>query len=140
VIWNVADRFALRPELTFSVTTSDSSLGDILGTGTASSNNGFQIGAGLSALLYVGRWDELRTYVSPRFRAQYSLARRFAVFGEIGLAYTSMTTTQLLTLIQTISFPGLPASPITTTTALSRSETHGKTWGPRSGAGVIFYF
>jgi hypothetical protein len=61
------------------------------------------------------------------------------VFGEIGLAYTSMNTTQLLTLIQTIAFPGVPAAPITTT-ALSRAETHAKTWGPRSGAGVIFYF
>ena len=130
--------------------------------------DGFQIGAGLSGLIYVGRWDELRTYVSPRFSysrtrtsgtstgssseitsrsyltsgsfgAQYSLGRRFGVFGEIGLAYTSMNTTQLLTLIQTISFPGVPAAPITTT-ALSRAETHGKTWGPRSGAGVIFYF
>jgi hypothetical protein len=168
VIWNVADRFALRPEMTFSGTTSDSSLGDTLGIGTGSSNDGFQVGVGVSALIYVGRWDELRTYVSPRFSysrnktsgtstgssseitsrsyltsgsfgAQYSLGRRFGVFGEVGLAYTSMTTTQLLTLVQTISFPGLPAAPITTT-ALSRVETHAKTWGPRSGAGVIFYF
>jgi hypothetical protein len=61
------------------------------------------------------------------------------VFGEIGLAYTSTTTTQSLTLLQTISFPGLPGAPITTT-VLSRSDSHGKTWGPRSGAGVIFYF
>ena len=82
-----------------------------------------------------------RSYLtSGSFGAQYSLGRRFGVFGEIRLSYTSMTATPLLTLIQTISFPGLPASPITTTTALSRSETHGKTWGPRSGAGVIFYF
>jgi len=169
VIWNVADRFALRPEMTFSGSTSDSSLGDILGIGTGSSSDGFQIGAGLSGLIYVGRWDELRTYVSPRFSysrtrtsststgsssentsrsyltsgsfgAQYSLGRRFGVFGEIGLAYTSMSVTQSLTLVQTISFPGLPAAPITTTTALSRTETHAKTWGPRSGVGVIFYF
>jgi opacity protein-like surface antigen len=168
VIWNVADRFALRPEMTFSGTTSDSSLGDIPGIGTGSSNDGFQIGVGLSALVYLGRWDELRTYVSPRFSysrtrtsgtstgssseitsrsyltsgsfgAQYSFGRRFGVFGEIGLAYTLMNTTQLLTLIQTISFPGLPAAPITTT-VLSRAETHAKTWGPRSGVGVIFYF
>jgi len=168
VIWNVADRFALRPEMTFSGSTSDSSIGDIVGVTTGSSNDGFQIGAGLSALIYMGRWDALRTYVSPRFSysrtrtsgtstgssseitsrsyltsgsfgAQYSLGRRFGVFGEIGLAYTSTTTTQSLTLLQTISFPGLPGAPITTT-VLSRSDSHGKTWGPRSGAGVIFYF
>src|SRR5580765_1242446 len=73
VIWNVADRFALRPEMTFSGSTSDSSIGDIVGVTTGSSNDGFQIGAGLSALIYMGRWDALRTYVSPRF--SYSRTR-----------------------------------------------------------------
>jgi hypothetical protein len=169
VIWNVADRFALRPEMTFVGTSSDSSLGDVLGVGTGSSNDGFQIGVGLSALIYLSRWDALRSYVSPRFSysrnktsttstgsssettstsyltsgsfgAQYSLGRRFGVFGEIGLAYTSTTITQSLALLQTISFPGLPGAPVTTTTALSGTVNHGKTWGPRSGAGVIFYF
>ena len=78
VIWNVADRFALRPEMTFSGTTSDSSLGDTLGIGTGSSNDGFQIGAGLSGLIYVSRWDELRIYVSPRF--SYSRTRTSGYF------------------------------------------------------------
>jgi hypothetical protein len=168
VIWNVADRLALRSEITFSGESNDSSIGSILGTGTGSSTDGFQIGVGLSGLIYVGRWDALRSYVSPRFSysrtsssgtstgsssesttqsyltsgsfgAQYSLGRRFGAFGEIGIAYTATTTTFSTTLLQTISLVGLPGTPVTTSVS-ARSDSHGKTWGTRSGAGVIFFF
>src|SRR5215831_3239443 len=69
VIWNVADRLALRPELTLggSSSSSDSTIASILGLDTGSTGDGFDVGVGLSALIYVGRWDALRTYVSPRF-------------------------------------------------------------------------
>jgi hypothetical protein len=168
VIWNVADRLALRPEVTLSgtSTSSDSAIAPILGLDTGSTGDGFQFGVGVSALIYLSRWDALRTYVSPRFSyshatntgtslgsssdttsrsyftsgsfgAQYAFARHFGVFGEIGVGYTSATTTLSTTSTPVIVLPvpGPSFPPVTT-----RLENHGKTWSTRSGVGVIFYF
>lgn len=57
---------------------------------------------------------------SGSFGAQYNLHDRFAVFGELGLQYTTQTTTS--------DFPG------------SSTEADGTTFGLRSAVGVTFYF
>ena len=57
---------------------------------------------------------------SGSFGSQYSVHDRFAVFGELGLQYTTQTTTS--------DFPG------------SRTEADGTTFGLRSAVGVTFYF
>src|SRR5438034_215792 len=59
LVWQPSDGFALRPEFSFSRTSIDSSL---TGSGDTSS-----LGVGLSGLFYVGRWESLSAYVSPRF-------------------------------------------------------------------------
>src|SRR5438477_13164983 len=67
VLWRVADRVALRPEITLSRTTGESMGSDLAGVAPLSTDESTGVGAGISALFYVGRWDALRTYVSPRF-------------------------------------------------------------------------
>lgn len=67
VIWQVSDRIALRPEITLSRSTGDSSTDDLLGAVPVSTNDSTGVGAGVSALFYIHRWECLRTYVSPRF-------------------------------------------------------------------------
>ncbi len=57
---------------------------------------------------------------SGSFGSQFNLHDRFAVFGELGLQYTTQTTTS--------DFPG------------SRTEADGTTFGLRSAVGVTFYF
>lgn len=57
---------------------------------------------------------------SGSFGAQYSLHDRFAIFGELGVQYSGLTTTS--------DFPG------------SRSETDSTSLGLRSAVGVTFYF
>ncbi|MCC6989245.1 MAG: hypothetical protein IT181_09625 [Acidobacteria bacterium] len=57
---------------------------------------------------------------SGSFGSQFSLHDRFAVFGELGLQYTTQTTTS--------DFPG------------SSTEAEGTTFGLRSAVGVTFYF
>lgn len=57
---------------------------------------------------------------SGSFGSQYTVHDRFAVFGELGLQYTTQTTTS--------DFPG------------SRTEADGTTFGLRSAVGVTFYF
>ena len=106
LIWHVTPKMAVRPELSFSLGGSDGG-----GTTPDISNHSFTLAG--SALLYMARWENLQTYVSPRlsyswagtsidqgvetsqdgwsaagsFGAQYSLGERFAVFAEAGVAY-----------------------------------------------------
>jgi len=176
VIWNIGDRVAVRPEMTISGSSGDSSGVDASGVSPGFNTDAFSIGAGLSGLFYLKRWDLLRTYVSPRFSysyasntsnrpsstaiissssdatskayttsgsfgAEYSLGRRFGVFGEIGLAYTSTTASSASTLVTTLTTGGIfgPVTTTTTTTTVG-STSHSKSWAARSGAGVIVYF
>jgi hypothetical protein len=147
VLWHVADRVAVRPELAFSFATSTSELDvPLLGDDERSSST-TAVDVGAAVLFYLAPDGALRTYVSPRFvysgntaanlvdaldvdssrwqlsgsfGAKYSLGERFAVFGETGLGVTrSSATTELLTL---------------------RSESRTTNLRLHSGAGVILYF
>lgn len=62
-------------------------------------------------------------FVSGSFGAQYALARRFSLFGEIGLGFS-----------RTVTSPAFGSLAVTTTDSISR------TFSTRSGAGVILYF
>ena len=113
VIFHVSDRVAIRPEIAIIVSTSTTTAGD---ANQQAENTQSQVTPGVSALFYTGRWDALRTYVSPRyiyrrshseasspggsnestatthtlggtFGAEYAPHRRFAVFGEAGASY-----------------------------------------------------
>jgi hypothetical protein len=142
LIWHATDALAIRPDLTFSQSASDS--------GASLTTSSTSVGVGVSALFYVRTWDNLRAYLSPRFGykrssvtyagssplspssdaysgsgavgAEYLLHRRFAVFAETGFAYTHSDFTG------TTSSPGLSLD----------SSSH--TWGTRAGVGAILYF
>jgi hypothetical protein len=60
LIWHASDRVALRPDFSFSRSTVDS--GDEIADASTSSYS-----LGISVLLYLRQWDDLRAYVSPRF-------------------------------------------------------------------------
>lgn len=150
LLWQVSERIAVRPDVAFSTTTGESSTSNSFGA-TPTSIDGSSVSVGLSALLTVRRWDNVRAYVSPRveyarntstlafgtttsnskgtayvtsvaFGAQYVPVRRFGVYGEVGLAYTRGTNTSALTQAR----------------GVSRTTTQGV--GLRSGAGVMFFF
>ncbi len=143
VLWHVSDRVALRPELSFAL--SDSSSESIVDDQT----NFWSLGTGISVLFYSSISDNLRTYVAPRFSygrtsgdtnntdsttdsymyggtfgAQYSLSRRFAAFGEVGVNYSHQSSTVISTI-----------GPVTNTIT-----SHGNAFGIRTAVGVILYF
>jgi hypothetical protein len=66
VIWNVSERVAVRPEVGLSRMTGDATGFDAAGQAPISTNDSTGVGVGISGLIYVGRWDALRAYVSPR--------------------------------------------------------------------------
>jgi outer membrane protein W len=112
IIWHATDNVALRPELNLSTTSAVSSSS----TTTTIGNQAWQVA--VSAPFYIAREDNVRAYLSPRVAythvstdatiggttthtgytemgysgsvgVQYAPVRRFSIFGETGLAYTT---------------------------------------------------
>ena len=137
LIWHVSPKWAIRPEFAFG-------FGQSNGEGSTLDISSHSATLAGSALFYLGRWEKLQTYVSPRlsyswsgssiesgvdssndgwglsgsFGAQYSLSERFAVFAEAGLGYSSSSSESSLTTIDRTSW----------------------TFGTRTQIGATFYF
>jgi opacity protein-like surface antigen len=148
VTWHVTDRVAIRPEVSLHWTSSEAQLASI--EGESISNESFSTGLGASVLFYLGTTDRLRTYITPRlayqrtstsietsfvpdrdttldgfqvsgsFGAQYAVGDRFSVFGEVGVAYSSLSGD--------LGLPGID------------SESRNRSFGTRTTAGVTLYF
>jgi hypothetical protein len=143
LIWHATDKLAIRPDVAVnhaSTEVENEFLGD------SSSRDAWSYNVGATGIFYMGRWDNVRSYVSPRFAygrasaetglstpsttstvtatfsigVQFSPARKFSVYGEAGYGL-SRGSADLET-------------PIGTT---SHTSTN---WGTRSGVGVILYF
>ena len=143
LIWHVTDRVAVRPEVSFALGTSETH-SDVFDTEGDSST----FGTGVAALFTLRQWDDVRAYAGPRFAygrttsssenvldgvtelssrtyelaglfgVQYTPHRRFAVFGEVGIAYNNRETES----------------------GESTIVLESRNWGTQTGAGIIFYF
>jgi hypothetical protein len=161
VLWHPSERFGIRADTTFVFSSSETQAPLVLGGELDREMDTTGFGFGLSGLLYLGRTDNVSTYVSPRFvysktttdiegpellilvppgypvptldyrvetsgysvagsmGIQYSPNRRFSVFGELGLDYTSSESSS--------------SSPTST-------ELEVSSFGLRSGVGIVWYF
>ena len=158
VVWHLSERVAVRPEVTFSRSTSEQTsvpLGPFQVTST-SSGDSWQVTTGVSALVYVHRRDALRMYVSPRFAysrtsstntnaiaspfggtstfeskiAQYSGA------GSFGVQYSLSRTFSVFGEIGAAYTRSETSSSLTVT----RGEATTRSITTRSGVGVVVYF
>jgi hypothetical protein len=137
LIWHLSPKVAIRPEVAFGFGRSN-------GQGNTLDISSHSATLAGSVLFYMGRWENLQTYVSPRvsyswsgssiesgvdstsdgwgvsgsFGAQYALGKRFAVFAEAGLGYSSSSSESSLTTIDRTSW----------------------TFGTRTQIGATFYF
>lgn len=148
LIWQATQQVAVRPELSFQRLTGDSTANGAAG---AESSN-WTVSVGASALLYLGEWENLRSYFSPRFMygrstgdstavnttivsstsssyavtgsfgAQYLLNHQFGVFGEAGFGYTRQRNES------------------TSSSGSFRSSSTTNSWGTRTAVGILFYF
>ena len=143
LIWHPTSRIAVRPEITFSQTTSKA---ELTLPNVSSESTGRAFGAGASLLWYFGSSEgNVRPYLSPRvvytrlttdddddeepagsltvsgsFGVQYTPVRRVALDGEVGVGRTHTDNTRVF-------------STLTATTSVT-------SWSIRSAVGVIFYF
>jgi hypothetical protein len=154
IVWHVTDGIALRPELSATSSSSDLTATTTSSSTVNANDNWqvlfgvsalFYLSKHEGLRTYVSpRWAYTRVeststsgspsfttgstgnvqFVSGSFGAQYTLGRRFAVFGELGLGYTHTTNS-----------PNSSSPAVTLFT-----ESAGHTIGTRSGAGVILYF
>jgi hypothetical protein len=144
LLWHVTERVALRPELLFNHSSTETETTLPIGLNTSASSN---LVVGLSALFYVAKRDMTRAYLVPRygfsksrtssnavitqldfeststihsfgmsFGAQHLLGEHFGIYGELGLSYERLTT------------------------ELPTADAHGDAFGTRSGVGVALYF
>ena len=156
VLFHVSDSLAIRPEVSFSTTTTDITL-------TTSSSTLY--GVGVSALIYVKRWDALGAYVVPRYSYQHgsstsTIDLNLPVNLPIALPDVSTTSTtdqhsiggafgaqyRLHEHFSVFGETGAAFTIMKTSTSLSiplpdtRANPTGHSFALRSSAGVIFYF
>jgi hypothetical protein len=155
VVWNVSDRVTVRPEAMFVRSSSESTFTlSTLGTTTASlvTTDSWQVGAGASALFYLGKPDALRTYVTPRFAytrsnsssptipgisladtvaSNYLVSGSFGAQFAVGRRFGVFGETGLAYTRSRASAPG---------SSIARPDTTSTSVGLRGGAGVVLYF
>jgi hypothetical protein len=149
LVVRVSDSIAVRPEGTFTATSSTTTTSP---AGTSNTSDSHSFGVGASALFYISKIDNLRTYLSPRFNysrytfdlnstlgsglqsrsaartvsgsfgAEYALGSRFTVFAELGIAYSRETNEP------------------TSSNPLFSSSSTGNSWSDRTAVGAILYF
>lgn len=159
VIWHVAERIAVRPEIGASQSsglvmgTSIVSAGGTQVTSSISSgNDNWQVSAGVSLLLYLSKHDGLSTYLSPRWAytrttsnsssnqpgsASSSAGNGQFVAASFGAQYAVGTRFSVFGEVGA-GYTHITTSPTTSGALVTSSEIRGVS--TRSGAGVILYF
>jgi hypothetical protein len=138
VLWRATDSVAIRPTLTFGRSSNEGSF----------AIDNWNLGLDVGALFYIKKYDNVRTFLSPRFSytratfsspsngnasiestsnstggagtfgAQFDASRRFSVYGEVGVAAAHHKTE---------GNGGILTS------------SKGTTWGTVAGVGIVFY-
>lgn len=85
ILWQASERVAVRTDFGFSWSKHESSFGSDYGVVTSESSSR-SLGAGLSILFTVARWDRLRAYVVPRVSYTDLSGANGAVVGVIGVS------------------------------------------------------
>ncbi len=166
IVWHISDRIAIRPAISLaraSIENEDEVASSLLGpliteSGSRTETDSWSIGVDLSALFYVGEWDNVRAYVAPAYNYSHTSSEL-----EISLP-RPVGTTSLDTTVNTQGVRGTVGVQFTPhrhfaiygetgieyrwsetdfedgLLSLVSRESTGNTLGTRSGVGVIFYF
>jgi hypothetical protein len=148
VLWHVSDKVAIRPELSFAGSSSETTTtpSDIEIEG-----DGWTIGTGVSALFYLRKEDRLRTYVSPRFTYIHTsntttttglpvtnpeVESSSNVVGFSGSFGAQYAVGDRFSIYGELGFAFSHAS---SKASVTTTRGSGNQWGLRSGVGVVFY-
>jgi hypothetical protein len=143
VLWHATDKIAIRPDFVFTRTSTDGSSG----------GDGWGINTGLSVLFYVKKYDNVRTYVSPRLTYTRSTTTIQASTNTQGTLADFKSTSTSTGGAGVFGAQYSPAARFSVFGELGiafsrrRSESSlgivsvikGSSWGTTAGVGVVFY-
>lgn len=150
--WHLSDKVAIRPELSFSTTSTKTTTSSF-----DSEGDSWNIGTNISALFYLSTDDKLRTYFSPRFTWSHgsnTSELSSALINPITGVTTSESTTSnnsygaggafgaqysLGDRFAVFGELGLNYAQSTTTSTTTSTKTTGHGFGTRTAVGIIFY-
>ena len=148
-IYHVSDRFALRPEITFASTGSESET-DF----SESEGDAWALGFAISGNFYVAQWDKVRSYVSARYNYNHSestssttillpfiednestlTSNAHGFFGMFGGVYS------LHDRFSVFGEVGLGYTRQRAESEATGGKSTGHQFGPRTAVGINFYF
>lgn len=162
VLWHASDRVAVRPDVSFSWSSSDSTdtgAGLPDGVQYSSSSTSNRLSAGVAVLFYLSDDDGLRTYVAPRYavsRSASSISTDLSLPAGLddlsyGLSNDSTQTVHSGGGLFGVSYAvgsrftvfgeiGLDATSSKSTSGLGGARLTSRTVGTRGGVGVVVYF
>jgi outer membrane protein W len=152
VQWHLGEKVAVRPEISFSTTSSETSSSSFETEGDSRS-----IGTNIGALFYLSTDDKLRTYVSPRF--SWSRGESTSKLASVLVnPITGVTTSELKNTTDSYGFAGsfgaqyglgdrfvvfgelgLSYAHGTAKSNTTLTKTTSDGFGTRAAVGVVFY-
>ena len=155
VLWHLNEKVAIRPELTFGGSSSETTLTTGTLTPITINSDGWSIGTGVSALFYMKTEDKLRTYISPRFiyshttsssdtsglttlpgQTPVDLSQSGDAWGGAGSFGAQYAVGDKFTVFGELGFGFTHSTTSRSTTGTSGS---GNSWGTRGGVGIVYY-
>jgi len=146
IIWHATDGVAIRSAFAFSHSDGETSI-------VAAENEATTVGVDLGVLFYLKKYDNVRTYVSPRFlyARSTSTATTTSTLGGVPELKTTGTSTGGSGVFGAQYSPSSRFSVFgevglafnhrhTESDIISTSVSNTDTWGTTAGVGVIFYF
>jgi hypothetical protein len=153
IVWHISDRIAIRPAISLARASNESE--------DATETDSSSIGVDLSALFYVGKWDNVRAYIAPAYNYSHTSSElEISLTGLPGPGGNASfdTTTNTHGLRGTVGVQFTPHRRFAVygetgieyrwfeteiedgSLSLAGRETTGNALSTRSGVGVIFYF
>jgi hypothetical protein len=138
ILWHMTDNVAIRPDFSFSHNSSEGS-------------SGSAVGANLSVLFYVKKYDNVRTYVSPRFTYSRATSTIQPTSTQVSLPVVTTTGTGTggggvfgvqyspVTRFSVFGELGISLSHRESKASAVLSATKANGWGTTAGVGVVFY-
>lgn len=150
--WHLSDKVAIRPEISFSSTSSETSSNSFETDGDS-----WTVGTNISALFYLSTDDKLRTYLSPRFSWSHASSTS-ALSSALVNPITGVTISESKTTGEGYGFAGsfgaqyglgdrfvvfgelgLNYAHGTTKSNTTSVKTTSNGWGTRTAVGIVFY-
>jgi hypothetical protein len=151
--WHVSDKVAIRPEISFSATSSEITSG----TGLQSEGDSWTVGTNITALFYLSTDDRLRTYLAPRFTWSHASSTSELSL-PINNPITGGTTSESTTTGKAYGFGGsfgaqyglgdrfvvfgelgLNYAHGTNESSLSTVKSTSNGWGTRAAVGIVYF-